>query len=473
MKSKQPLAISQYLVTDKVFYRRAISLIIPVALQYCISMGVNMMDTIMVGRLGEVAISATSLANQFYTIFLFLCMGISAAGLVLSAQYWGAGDPKTVHRVFDILVQIIVLFSAVFALLSAIIPEQLMRIYTDDADVILAGARYLRVTALIYLPHGISLVISNVIRTVGNARLGLFTSILSFFVNIFFNYVFIFGKLGFPALGVTGAAVGTLCARVVEFLVCFIYMGKFETQLRYRLSGLLKPPTRALLKEFRRLGLPAIISDTVLALAASAISIILGHMGREVVSAYAIVAVIERLCTVAAAGVSSASGVLVGQTVGSGDFARAQKEGVSFTLMSAAIGLVAMVLVYFIGTWSIGLYDITAQTVTIAREMILASALLIVFQSVQSTLSKGVLRGGGDTRFLMVADVLFQWCASIPLGFLVGLVLHLPPFWVLVALRIDYVIKTVWLIFRLKSGKWIHQVQPAAAWVAPEGELAN
>jgi len=106
--------------------------------------------------------------------------------------------------------------------------------------------------------------------------------------------------------------------------------------------------------------------------------------------------------------------------------------------------------------------------VTIAREMILASSLLIVFQTVQSTLSKGVLRGGGDTRFLMVADVLFQWCASIPLGFLVGLVLHLPPFWVLVALRIDYVIKSVWLIFRLKSGKWIHQVQPAATWVAIE-----
>ena len=462
MKSHQPLALRQYLVTDKVFYKRALALIIPVALQYCISMGVNMMDTIMVGRLGEVAISATSLANQFYTIFTFLCMGISAAGLVLSAQYWGAGDAKTVHRVFDLLIQIIVIFSALFALVSLLIPEQIMRIYTDDAEVIRAGANYLRVTALIYLPHGISLVVSNVIRTVGNAKLGLFTSILSFFVNVFFNYVFIFGKFGFPAMGVTGAALGTLCARAIEFLVCFVYMAKYEPQLHYRLSGLLKPPSSALVKEFRRLGLPAVISDTILAFAASAISIILGHMGREVVSAYAIVAVIERLCTVASAGVSSASGVLVGQTVGSGDFARAKKEGASFTFMSAAIGLFAMVLTYFIGTWSIGLYDISATTVAIAREMVLAGALLIIFQTVQGTLSKGVLRGGGDTRFLMVADVLFQWCASIPLGFLAGLVFHLPPFWVLIALRIDYVIKTIWLLFRLKSGKWIHQVQPVA-----------
>lgn len=468
MKPREPLAIRQYLVTDQVFYKRALALIIPVALQYCISMGVNMMDTIMVGRLGEVAISATSLANQFYTIFTFLCMGISAAGLVLSAQYWGAGDAKAVHRVFDLLIQIIVIFSALFALVSLLTPEQIMRIYTNDNEVVQAGANYLRVTAMIYLPHGISLVVSNVIRTVGNAKLGLFTSILSFFINVFFNYVFIFGKLGFPAMGVTGAALGTLCARVVEFLVCFVYMAKFEPQLHYRLSGLRKPPSAALLKEFRRLGLPAVISDTILAFAASAISIILGHMGREVVSAYAIVAVIERLCTVASAGVSSASGVLVGQTVGSGDFARAKKEGVSFTFMSAGIGLVAMVLTYFLGTWSIGLYDISSATVAIAKEMVLAGALLITFQTVQGTLSKGVLRGGGDTRFLMVADVLFQWCASIPLGFLAGLVLHLPPFWVLIALRIDYVIKAIWLLFRLKSGKWIHRVQPVGGIAAAE-----
>lgn len=454
--------VSRYFITDKRFYKRAILLIIPVVLQSCINQGVNMMDTIMVGRLGEVAISASSLANQFYMIFNFVCMGLSAAGLVLASQYWGAGDEKTVRRVFDLVLQLVILFGTVFALLSAVIPERIMRIYTNDADVIREGAKYLRITALIYLPHGISLVTSNVIRSVGNVKLGLYISIISFMVNIGCNYVFIFGKLGMPAMGVMGAAVGTLCARAVEMTVCLVYMLKFEKSLHYHPRTLLKAPTQALFGEFVRLGLPAVISDTILALAASAISIILGHMGKEVVSAYAIVTVMDRMCTVAVSGVSSASGVVIGQTVGEGQLKRAMKEGYSFLMMSVGLGLIASALVYFIGRWTVGLYDITPETVSIAFLMMDASAIIVFFQAVQSTLSKGVLRGGGDTKFLMVADVLFQWVVSISVGALAGLVLHMPPFWVLIALRLDYIIKSVWLVTRLKSGKWIHPAKKMA-----------
>lgn len=434
-------------------------LIIPVVLQSCINQGVNMMDTIMVGRLGEVAISASSLANQFYLIFTFLCMGFSAAGLVLAAQYWGAGDERTIRRVFDLVLQMVIVAGTLFASVSALIPDRIMRIYTNDEDVIREGAQYLRITALIYLPHGISLVTSNVIRAVGNVKLGLYISIISFFVNIGCNYIFIFGKLGLPAMGVMGAAIGTLCARAVELTVCAVYMLRFEKSLHYNPITLLKIPGKQLFGEFVRLGLPAVISDSILALAASAISIILGHMGKEIVSAYAIVTVMDRMCTVAVTGVSSASGVVIGQTVGEGQLKRAMKEGYSFLMMSAGLGLFASVLVFLVGRWSIGLYDIAPETVVIAYSMMDASAIIVFFQAVQSTLSKGVLRGGGDTKFLMVADVLFQWLVSIPVGYLAGIVLNTPPFWVLIALRLDYIIKSVWLVSRLKSGKWIHRAK--------------
>lgn len=451
--------ISKYLVTDKAFYRKALLLIVPVVLQSIINQGVNMMDTVMVGQLGEASISASSLANQFYNIFVFLCMGISAAGVVLSSQYFGAGDLKTVRRVFDLVLQIVIVGAVAFALLSFLLPGQIMRVFTDEEDVIELGAQYLRITALIYLPHGISLVLSNVMRSIGNAKLGLYVSIASFVVNIGANYVFIFGKLGMPALGVMGAAVGTLIARMVEFLFCTIYLFKVEKVLHYQVRGLIKLPSRALFGEFRRLGLPAVISDSILALAASVMSIILGHMGKEVVSSYAIVTVMDRMATVATMGLASASGVIIGQTVGEGEFERAKKEGWTFLFLSVAIGLIAGVLVLTLGEWSIGLYDITPSTVEIAVSMMQASALIVVFQAVQSTLSKGILRGGGDTKFLMVADVIFQWCASIPLGYLAGIVLHFPPFLVLIVLRIDFFIKSVWLTFRLKGDKWIHKAK--------------
>lgn len=451
--------LSKFLVTDVSFYKKAMLIIIPVLLQNMINQGVNMMDTIMVGQLGEVSISASSLANQFYVIFTFICMGVSAAGLVLASQYWGAEDYKTVHKVFDLILQLIIIVGALMAVVTALFPQQIMSMYTDDVDVITEGGRYLRITALIYVPHGISLVISNVIRSTGNAKLGLVVSIVSFFVNIFCNYVFIFGKFGLPAMGVMGAALGTLAARVVELMVTVVYMWKFEKNLRYHVKGLIKLPTRALLSEFKRLGLPAVISDTILALAASAISMILGHMGREVVSAYAIVAVLERLCTVATLGIASAASVMIGQTVGAGKFEQARREGYTFLSMSCVIGVIAMIIVHIAGVWSIGLYEITEDTVSVAVSMVSASAILVFFQAVQSALSKGILRGGGDTKFLMVADVIFQWCASIPLGYLAGIVLGWTPFWVLIMLRIDYVIKSVWLVFRLTGDKWIHKAK--------------
>ena len=460
MKQENQLrGLGRYIVTDKAFYRKALLLIVPVVLQSIINQGVNMMDTVMVGKLGEASISASSLANQFYNIFVFLCMGISAAGVVLSSQYFGAGDLKTVRRVFDLVLQIVIVGAVAFALLSFLLPGQIMRVFTDEEDVIELGAQYLRITALIYLPHGISLVLSNVMRSIGNAKLGLYVSVASFVVNIGANYVFIFGKLGMPALGVMGAAVGTLIARVVEFLFCTVYLFKVEKVLHYQVRGLVKLPSRALFGEFRRLGLPAVISDSILALAASVMSIILGHMGKEVVSSYAIVTVMDRMATVATMGLASASGVIIGQTVGEGEFERAKKEGWTFLYLSIAIGLIAGVLVLTLGEWSIGLYEITPSTVEIAVSMMQASAIIVVFQAVQSTLSKGILRGGGDTKFLMVADVIFQWCASIPLGYLAGIVLHFPPFWVLIALRIDFFIKAVWLTFRLKGDKWIHKAK--------------
>ena len=453
--------LGKFIVTDRKFYKNAMLLIVPVLFQNLINQGVNMMDTIMVGRLGEVSISASSLANQYYAIYNIMCMGISAAGLVLASQYWGAEEPKTVRKTFDLVMQIVIVMGSVFGIVTALFPKAIMSLYIPDPDVIAEGAKYLRVTALIFLPHGISLVMSNVIRAVGNARLGLFISCISFVVNIGCNYIFIFGVpfLGIPALGVMGAALGTLCARIVELLVCVVYMFKFEKELHYRAAGILKLPSRALVGEFIRLGLPAIISDTLLGVAATVISMILGHMSKEAASAYAIVVVLERLCTVATGGIASAAGVMIGQTVGQGEYERAHREGRSFLIISVCIGIVASVLVRFVGVWSIGFYNITADTEDIAVSMMSASAIVVFFQAIQSALSKGILRGGGDTRFLMIADVIFQWVASIPLGAVMGLVLKVSPFWVLIALRIDYIIKSLWLTVRLGGTKWIHKAK--------------
>lgn len=466
-------SLKQYIAWDRHLFGQALMIIVPVLLQSIINQGVNMMDTIMVGSLGEVSISASSLANQFYNIYTFWCMGLSAAGLVLTAQYFGQGDKETVKRVLDLLIQIITVTGLLFGIGTMLFARQIMAIYIDDARVIEEGVKYLRITAFVYLPHGLSLIVSNLMRSVGNARIGLYVSLTSFLVNLAANYIFIFGKLGFAPMGVAGAALGTLCARIVEFTVCAIFVLKIDKCLEYRLTRVLRLPKRLLVGEFVRLGIPAIVSDMFLAFASSAIGIILGHMGKEYVTAYSIVTVVDRMCTIASLSVASAAGILVGQAIGAGEHEEAKRRGVTFLLLSAAIGLVGSVLVVLVGDWSISLYDIAPHTVEITKSMMLASALVLTFQNIQTTLGKGILRGGGDTKFLMISDIILQWFTSIPLGYLAGTVFHASAFLVLISVKIDYVIKSIFFMRRLLSNRWMHSVKHQSPSVCKSSDLEN
>ena len=211
------------LVTDKKFYRRVLSIMLPVALQQAINMGVNMLDTIMLGQFGEVQISASSLANQYYNFFTIFCMGIIGGSSVLAAQYWGAREVEKVRQTFNMALRMALALAALFAVLTWCFPAQIMGIYTSEAHVVAQGVRYLRITAFIFVIHGTSLVAAQLMRSVGQAQLGLIVSCVSFVVNMIANYTFIFGKFGAPRMEIAGAALGTLLARTTEFLVTFGY----------------------------------------------------------------------------------------------------------------------------------------------------------------------------------------------------------------------------------------------------------
>ncbi|MCR5032371.1 MAG: MATE family efflux transporter [Lachnospiraceae bacterium] len=426
-------------------------------MQQAINMGVNMMDTMMLGNLGETALSASSLANQYYMFFTIFCLGIIGGCSVLTAQYWGAGDKKRVRETFNMALWISFALCLLFMVVTMLFPEQIMTIYTSEADVIREGARYLEITAFIFILHGTSLVGSSLMRTVGKPRLGLVVSIVSFFVNVFFNYVFIFGKFGAPRMEIAGAALGTLIARATEFLITFIYIFVIDKALELKPKHLKRPPSVAMIREYFRIGAPVLISDALLGLGGNIVSVVMGHMGTAVVAANAICMVVDRLCIVVIQGIANAAGIIVGNTIGSGEKEKVQEQGQTFYLMSLIIGVISAVLVLIIGPMTIGLYTVTEETSLLTKEMMYAYTVIVFFQCIQSVMTKGVLRGGGDTRFLMVADILFMWLVSVPLGAVGGLVLHWPAWLVMICLRIDYMIKSIWCISRLLSGKWIHE----------------
>ena len=444
---------------DKTFYKAALAIALPVSMQGLISVGVNMMDTVMLGRLGETALSASSLANQFIGVFQILCTGIGMGSSIMTARFWGAKDAEATKKVVTIMYRFAFLLALVFGVVTAVTPGGIMRLYTEDEAVIREGTRYLLWTLPAYFLLAFSLATTNALRTIGQVRIPLYSSILCFFTNIFFNWMFIFGKLGMPRMGVAGAALGTTLSRIIEFAIICGYFLFAEKGLAYRLRDL-GISCGDYLPSYLRLCIPVLVSDSMLALGNNLISMIMGRIGTEFVSANAITSVPVHLATVFVLGVANASGVITGNPLGAGDRERAQRGGMAFFLLGTAIGAIGAVFVVIVGRYSLAIYNIGDTTVDIANQLMLAVAVTTIFQSANSILMKGVLRAGGDTRFLMITDALFFWALALPLGYFAGLVWDISPFLIYICLRSDQIVKAVVCVFRLASGKWVKRLVP-------------
>jgi len=449
--------MNQSTQSTKDFLKTVLKIAIPVVLQGMITIGVNLMDTIMLGNYGEIQISASSLANEFINLFQILCFGIGGGAAVLTAQYWGSKDLPKLRAVITLMLRICITIALLLTVATILWPGQIMAIYTNDPAIIEKGILYFRLSAFTYIPFGVMTTLTIVMRSTRQVRLPLITSIIAFFVNIGGNWVFIFGKLGAPEMQIEGAALGTLIARLVEFGIIGGYFLFFDKKVVYRLKNLFDK-CGYMVKNYLKYCVPVIISDLLLGLGNNVTSMIIGRLGASFVSANAIMAMIVRLSTVFNQGISNASGTITGNTLGEGKADVAYKQSWLFLWMSVIVGILAAGIVLGASPFIISAYNITAETREIAYQLMYAVAIMVVFQTMQGVTTKGVLRGGGDTKFLLVADVLFLWVVSLPLGFLTAFVWNASPFIIYVALKLDWAIKSFWCIGRMKSRKWMKKI---------------
>lgn len=446
------------LVKDKQFYKTVAKIAIPIALQGLITTGVNMMDTVMVGAVGETQLSAVSLANQFINIFHIFCMGIGMGASVLVARYFGIKDNASLKKTVAIMLRLCLAMATLFFVATVFFPEPIMRIYTEEQNIIDYGVVYLKYSIVSYFFLGLSLTCTIVLRNVKQVQIPLITSIAAFFINVGANYIFIFGKFGAPEMGVAGAALGTLIARVFEFVIICGYLLVLDKKIAFRVKDIFLPVGN-LWKEYIRISIPVLISDGILALGNNSVAMIVGRMGENFVAANAVTTVAQQLSSVMIQGASQAGAIVTGYTLGEGDREKAHRQGYTFLVLGFLFGLVSAGILMLISEPMIRAYDLSPETQAIARQLMLSIGIIIVFQATNSIMTKGVLRGGGDTQMLMLADNIFLWVASIPLGILAGLVLQLPAFWVYFALKIDQVLKAIWCVIRLRSGKWIKKIR--------------
>lgn len=452
--------MNKLFINDKNFYKTVAKIAIPIALQGLITQGVNVMDTVMISAIGETELSAVSLANQFISIFHIFCMGIGMGASVLVARYYGMKDKESLKGTLSIMLRLCLAIAAIFCVITMLIPRQIMMIYSPEDAIITHGACYLEYSVITYFLLGLSLTCTIVLRNVGQVKLPLYTSIGAFFVNVGANYVFIFGKFGAPRMEVAGAAVGTLIARIFEFTLICGYLFLKDKEIGFRIKDLFRP-VGVLWREYIRISIPVLVSDGILALGNNSVAMVVGRLGESFVAANAVTVATQQLSSVMIQGFSQAGAIVTGYTLGEGDKEKAHRQGYAFMGLGILFGAVAAAVVMLISGPMIAAYDLLPETREIAKALMLSISVIIVFQSTNSIMTKGVLRGGGDTKVLMIADNVFLWLASIPLGYLAGLVFHWPPFWIYFFLKIDQVLKAIWCVIRLRSGRWIKKIRKA------------
>ena len=460
-----------HFIFEKSFFQTLFAIAVPIALQNMISFGVSVTDSVMLGSLGDVAISAANLGTQPFSILMSCGFGLSSGGSVLIAQYWGKKDMVRIRKVMRMSMQFVLVLSVLITAVCLAFPVPIMRIFSSEEPVVQAAASYLSLVALSYIPYSISSNYMMSLRAVEKVKVSTLIYAVSFFVNVFFNYVFIFGKFGAPALGVRGAAVGTVLARCSELALALLYMYRHENVTGFRLHRCCGWDGE-LLPSYVQHALPVVGNEILWGLGFVLTTVIVGRIGSTFVAANSIAGVLNQLMFVSIIGVANAAAVITGKTIGEGDRPRAQRAANTLMLMAVGVGVFNCALVLLLRTPFLMLYKVTPATHEAARQIISVLAVLQLLMGVEVTGIIGVLRGGGDTRRAFLYDCGSLWALSVPMGILAGWVLKWPVPLVYACMRLDSPVKAALAFLRIRSGKWIRCVTVGDA-PAAEAELVQ
>jgi len=447
----------KFMISEKGFYKMLAAIALPIALQNLITVMVSMMDTLMIGQLGETQLSATSIANQLWFMLMIICFGVSGGANVLIAQYWGKKDVEVIRRVEAITYKIGFAASILFGSIALLAPETFMGIFTTESAVIEYGSQYLRIIGWSYPLYAVANISIMMLRSVGTVNISVVVYLTSLIVNTSLNYMLIFGKFGAPALGIRGGALATVCARYTEFAIAAYYVLFRETKIRFRLKNLL-PCNRMLYKKYGALSAPVVGNEIMWGLGASMAAVVIGRMGTNFVAANSIYTVLNQLVTVIIFGVGNAALTIVGNTIGAGDYELAKRRSLKLYVLSVLLGLVSAGITLLASPLIVSFYHFAPDTVQIALSINRVGALIVFFQSLAVVGMIGILRAGGDAKFVLVCEVAFLWGVAVPLGFFTGFVLHWPAWAVFLCLKCDEILKTAISTIRILKFQWLKDI---------------
>ena len=440
------------------FYKMVFALVLPIALQNLINVGVTAADVIMLGMVGETALSAGSLANQVSFILNLLMFGMSSGAAVLTAQYWGKKDTATIEKVLGISMRLAIVAGLGFMAAALLIPRPRMLFFTPGDEIIAAGIPYLRIVAFSYLLMAVNMTYLNLMRSVERVLIGMITYAVSLGVNVVLNAIFIFGLFGCPALGTAGAALGTTLARVTEFIIILIYNKKFNDILNIRLN-LLAVKDRQLTRDFIRYASPVIMNELAWGCGMAMLSAMMGHLGSAAVAAHSVTQTSRQLAMVVSMGLAGAAAIVLGKTIGEGNEKLARIQAGRFVKMAAILGVAGSLFILAIVRPAVLHFMVmTPQASRYLGYMMFILAYFCFFQSLGTIFIVGIFRAGGDTRVGLALDLTGLWGCAVFLGSIAAFLLKWPVPAVYVVISFDEIVKLPFSVKRYLSGKWLKNI---------------
>ncbi len=443
---------------EKSFYKSFITMTLVIAMQNAIVFGVNLADSIMLGVYSEASLSGVFLVNQIQFMLQMLVNGVGEAMLIFSSRSWGENNVPGIHKYTNLGMRFALLFSCFLFAVCFIFPEGVLRIFSDSEAFVGEGTKYLRIVCFTYPIFAITNILIYMLRSVETTKIGFYVSLFALFFNVILNYVLIFGKFGFPELGVRGAAIATLVSRVAELVFAVFYSWKVDKKVKIKLRVFFEKTEFKLVKDFVRTGFPVFLSGAAWGVAMSVQTAILGHMGDTAVSANSIATTLFQIVTVFTYGSASASAVVIGKARGEGKKDKMKPYAQSMQIMFLIIGLITGLLIFVLKEPIVSLYDVTAESASMALSFLTILSVTSVGTSYQMPVLTGIVRAGGETDFVFKNDFIFMWLIVIPASLVCGFFLNLSPIVVFICLKSDQILKCAVAAIKVNRYKWIKDI---------------
>lgn len=443
---------------DKNFYRNLFSMLVIVALQNVIAYSVNMADNIMLGAYRQEALSGAAVVNQVFFIVQQATIAIGDGLIVISSQYWGQHRTEPIRRVTGLVLRYTIAAGLGLILVCTFLGDPILRIFTSDPVILPQAHAYLSIVKYTFLLFMVTQVLLAALRSVETVKIAFVNSCVSLVLNILINSTLIYGRFGFPEMGVTGAAIGTITSRTVELLIVLVYLWKKDEKLKlFREPGLreISPELKA---DYMKNARPILVGSLIWSISIPMQTAVLGHLSSDAIAANSVATTFYQYMKVIIVAISSVSAVLMGKSIGTGNLSRVRSDARTLSVIDLGIGIVLGAILFFTRKPLLAYYALNPTASALADQLIVIMSLVMVGMSYQMPVSGGILKGSGDSKFTMNMNLISTWLIVTPLSFAAAFWWKWPIAAVVLCLQSDQIFKCVPVFLRFRSYKWIHKL---------------